>query len=311
VHRKYLKTEPLGSILTNRLIFLHIYKTGGLSLRNLILRSCRGQKHLDTGLGEVTTLQWKDYLKKLRELPPDKLADYRLFMGHMPMGLHEVLPEGARYVAFLRDPVSRMISYFRMQHRRGLIPAFSTIDPSRQDWNLPDPLLLRTLDNGQTRILAGADLDLPFGGCTENHLRAAQANLDRHFDLVGLTEDFPLSLALLRRLYGWKWHFYIPRNVAPSPEAESRLPSEVIQEMRQLNRFDIELYHYAKQRMHEKAHHYGFSLQVNYRMFTSCNRVHQVVQRTRKGIKRRMMASFPASVAYGTGVSSRQKDMRP
>jgi len=272
------------------LIFLHIYKTGGLSLRNLVLRSCRGQKHWDTGLGEVTNQQWADYLNKLRTVPVGELASYRLFMGHMPLGLHEVLPKGARYVTFLRDPVNRMTSYFRMQHRRGLIPALSMIHPSKPDWNLLGaPLLLRTLDNGQTRVLAGANPDLPFGQCTEDHLRAAKANLDRHFDLVGLTENFPLSLALLRRMYGWKWHFYVPRNVAPPAEAESKLAPEVLEEMRRLNRFDLELYRYAEQRLREQARYYGFSLRMDYSLFVSCNQAHQVVQKARKNIKRRFM----------------------
>src|SRR5258708_6171808 len=113
MHQKYLNAPPIPNSsfdTAHPLIFLHIYKTGGLSLRNLILRSCRGQKYWDTGLGEVTSLQWASYLNKLRELPPHELASCRLFMGHMPFGLHQVLPEGARYVTFLRDPVTRMTS---------------------------------------------------------------------------------------------------------------------------------------------------------------------------------------------------------
>ncbi|MDB4793433.1 hypothetical protein OAG63_00195 [Methylacidiphilales bacterium] len=279
----------------NRLIFLHIHKTGGLSLRNLILRSCRGQKHWDTGLGEVTGHEWQQYLKKLRELPSGELESYRLFLGHMPFGLHEVLPDGTRYVTFLRDPVRRMTSYFHMRHRAGWGPAPSTIDPSRPDWNLPgDPLLLRTLDNGQTRLLAGACL--PFGQCNETHLQTARANLDRHFDLVGLTENFTLSLALLRRMYGWKWHFYVPRNVAPQTDAKSRIPPEVVREIERLNRFDLELYAYAKQRLHEQARRCGFSLKAGHALFISCNRAHRLVQKTRKSVKRRIVETLSFSL---------------
>lgn len=293
MHQAYLKIESSSSLsAASQLVFLHIHKTGGLSLRNLILRSCRGQEHWDTGLGEVTRFEWENYLKKLRELPPGELASHRLFLGHMPFGLHEVLPEKTRYVTFLRDPVKRMVSYFRMQHRRGLIPSLWAIDPSKPDWSLNDPRLLRALDNGQTRLLAGVDSDLAFGQCNENHLRTAQANIDRHFDLVGSMESFSLSLALLRRIYGWKWHFYVPRNVAPPVDAKSTLAPEILEAIRRLNRFDLELYHYAEQRLHEQAKDYGFSLRMDHRMFVSCNRMHQVVQKARKAIKRRIVESI-------------------
>lgn len=282
-----------------QLIFLHIHKTGGLSLRNLILRSCRGQKYMDTRLGEVTSAEWNRYLRNLRELPPQKLAEYRLFFGHMPFGLHTVLPEEIRYVTFLRDPVKRMTSYFRMLHRDGWMASPSTIDPARPDWNLRGhPSLLRTLDNGQTRLLAATDLDLPFGQCTEEHLQTAQNNLDRHFDMIGLTEKFNLSLMLLRRLYGWKWHFYIPKNVAPSqPGTKSKLAPEVTREIERLNRFDRALYNYANERLLAQARSHGLSLRLECRMFSACNRMHHRFQMMRKGVKRRMIDTFAPSLA--------------
>ena len=139
---------------------------------------------------------------------------------------------------------------------------------------------------GQTRILAGASLRLPFGACTKEHLQAAKHNLDAHFQFVGLTERFDLSLALMRRLCGWKWHFYVPDNVA-SPDFISIDPC-IIEQIRALNHLDLELYRYVQQRFEVLVDQYGWRLRAENLLFRWGNVAHQrlhVLRQARKARK--------------------------
>jgi len=219
-------------------------------------------------------------------MDPETLAACPVFKGHMPFGLHAALPTPARYITFLRDPVRRALSHYRMVLRKKQLPLHHRIDPSRPDWNLGTcPALARSLDNGQTRLVAGANLRLPFGACTGEHLRQAKLNLDNHFEFVGLTEQFDLSLMLMRRMCGWKWHFYVPDNVAP-PDSFSMAP-EIVERIRILNGFDLELYRHAQERFQQLINRYGWKIGAEHRTFVWGNKVHQHLHQWRQARKAR------------------------
>jgi hypothetical protein len=286
-----------------KIIFLHLHKTAGMSLRGLFVKNYRDGGQFNTGLMDVDAADWAACRDRVRCLDPETMAACRVFKGHMPFGLHELLPEPSRYITFLRDPVRRVLSHYRMVVRKKQLPAGHQIDPSRADWNLGAvPALARSFDNGQVRMLAGADLRLPFGACTEEHLQLATRNLDTHFEFVGLTERFDLSLMLLRRLCGWKWRFYVPDNVAPPDEVS--IAPEITGQARALNRFDEELYRQARERFDRLAEKYGWRLRAEHRAFIWGNAVHQRLHQWRQARKtRRLEPQRPAMRPLPAGAS--------
>jgi len=286
VHMPNRRQEVISQ-QASKVIFLHIHKTAGMSLRGLFVKNYRGVPHFNTELKELSEEGWQKCLERIGRMPADDLERCRVFKGHMPFGLHKILPGQAEYITFLRDPVKRVISHYRMQCRKKVLPLDLVIDPSQKDWNLgKHPIFFRSLDNGQTRSIAGADLNLPFGACTEKHLHQAKSNLDRHFKFVGLTEQFDLSLLLLKRLCGWHWHFYVPDNRA-ADDSICFSPA-VLKEIRDLNRFDYELYRYAQERFERLVDSYGLSLKTELALFRSGNYLHQSLHIWRHRIKRRL-----------------------
>jgi len=266
-------------------IFFHIPKTGGQTFQNLVLREYRNELVLNTHCGVLTPLVWQQFLKGLTSAQP--LPRYRAVIGHMKFGLHEVLPNPARYFTFLRDPVKRFVSYYYTLRIKGIVPTQHRIDLSRPDWNLSDQeTLLRELDNGQTRALANADWDLPFGHCTEEHFKKALAHLDRYFAFVGVTEHFDLSLMALKHLCGWRWHLYARKNITPAKTGEL-LPSKVLQEIAGINRFDQQLHAYAQARLEEVVRRYGVGLRLEHRAYVASNAVHQCLHHTIRALKKR------------------------
>jgi hypothetical protein len=270
-----------------QVIFLHIHKTAGMSLRGLFVKNYRMVPHLNTEMGELTPEKWRECLDRIRKIPQDEVGRCRVFKGHMPFGLHQMLSGPAEYITFLRDPVQRVVSHYRMQYRKKVLPSSFAIDPSRSDWNLGNhPIFARSLDNGQTRVLAGASLDLPFGACTEEHLCQAKGNMDRHFKFVGLTEQFDLSIMLLRRICGWGWHFYVPDNKASNGSIQ--LSTAMLESIRHLNRFDYELYRYAQERFQYLVDQHGWRLKAEHRLFGLGNYLHQRLHVWRHRVKKRL-----------------------
>lgn len=286
MHMPSRKPELLSpSAEVPKVIFLHIHKTAGMSLRGLFAKNYRRVPHFNTELEEMSADGWKKCVDRINRMPSDELERCRVFKGHMPFGLHELVPGPVEYITFLRDPVSRVVSHYQMQCRKKVLSPDLVIDPAKSDWNLgAHPIFSRSLDNGQTRMMAGASLTLPFGACTEKHLHQARENMDRHFKFVGLTEQFDLSLILLNRLCGWRWHFYVPDNRAP--ENPAQLSPSVLQAIRDLNRYDYELYRHAQERFQRLVDQYGWSLRAECRLFRAGNYLHQCHHVWRHRIKR-------------------------
>ena len=265
-----------------------------MSLHGLFVRNYRGQGIYNMEVRDITADQWNDGLARIQAMPSEALARTRVFKGHMLFGLHEYLPGESDYITFLRHPVSRVVSHYKMIRALGAFPADHTLDPSKPLWNLgAHPDYHRALDNYQVRAIAGIDFELPFGAITRDHLRRAQENLDRHFQFVGLTERFDLSLLLMRQVCGWKWRHYIADNVATDPSP--RLPQSVLDQLCDLNRYDLELYRYAEEKFDRLVDQYGWKLQAETQAFRLGNRLHRLLHRGRHWIKQRLGGSKRAT----------------
>jgi len=96
-------------------------------------------------------------------------------------------------------------------------------------------------ENVQTKMIAGADYDEP---CTAEILAKAKENL-RYFSVVGLTERFEESLALMKLRFGWKIESYSSFNLTRTRPKKRDLPQSTLDLIAERNRFDIELYECA------------------------------------------------------------------
>jgi len=275
-----------------KIFFLHIPKTAGMSLNGLFVRNYRGRPHYNVQIKDISEADWLACLDRMEKTPREELDQYQIFKGHMIYGLHKFVPGPAEYITFLRDPVKRLISHYKMVRRQNMFSPDHQIDPSRSDWNLGAyPAFIRSLDNYQTRALSGMDFQIPFGGCSEEHLKLAMDNMDRDFKFVGLTEQFDLSLLLLRRVCGWGWRYYSPDNVAP--ETPVPISTDVIDALRRLNRFDLALYRHAQERFDRLVDQYGWKLQVELKVYGLGNRMHQGLHRGKAEIGRKPASGRP------------------
>src|SRR5215472_3749468 len=216
-------------------IFLHVPKTAGTTLNRLI--------EWEYPLFEMYSVDpvfftWS--ASHLRRLSPRRLTKTRMFKGHMVFGLHEILPQPATYIAVLRNPIERVMSAFYYMSSYVLHPKYWKF--KREQWTLEDFVRRLPRDNVQCKILAGADYNSP---CTKETFEQAKENLFKHFSVVGLSERFEESLALMKLRFGWKLQRYSSFNVTRTRPRKADIPQSTLDLIAEKNSLDISLYNCA------------------------------------------------------------------
>jgi hypothetical protein len=217
------------------IIFLHVPKTAGTTLNRLI--ECEYPLFQMYSVDPVF-FRWS--ASHLWQLPPKRLKRTRVFKGHMLFGLHQILPQPATYITVLRDPIDRVISAFYFMRSYKLHPLYWTL--RRERWTLEDFVRRSRRDNAQCKILAGAEYDAP---CTDEIFERAKQNLLRHFSVIGLSERFEESLALMKLRFGWKLRRYASFNVTRARPGKHDLSKATLDLMLEQNSFDVGLYAFA------------------------------------------------------------------
>jgi hypothetical protein len=221
------------------LVFLHVPKTAGLSLREVLL-----ERNGDRPAFRIIT-PVRDS-ERLRALPHAEREALALVEGHLYYGIHELLPRPCVYVTMLRDPVERVLSYYSFV--REWEPHHLHAAITEGNLSLAECIrrgLTVELDNFMVRCLTSLEnFEMPFGHVTRSHLEQAKAHLDS-FAVVGITEQFDRSLQALCGRFGW------PRVSAPRLNATSGrlrrddLSARDLDLVHEHNRLDAELYRYA------------------------------------------------------------------
>src|SRR5205085_6633037 len=215
---------------------LHVPKSAGTTVNRLI----EGEYPLFQ-IFSVDPVFSRWSCRHLWSLPPERLKRYRIFKGHMLFGLHTILPQPASYFAVFRDAVDRVISAFYFMRNYKLHPNYWKF--RRYHWDLEDFVRNSPRDNVQTKIVAGAPYEEP---CTAEIFARAQQNLHQHFSVVGLSERFEESLALMKLRFGWKLESYSSFNVTRKRPKKREVPQATLDLIAEKNRFDISLYQEAK-----------------------------------------------------------------
>jgi hypothetical protein len=254
------------------LIHLHIPKNAGTSLSRMLklgflLRPPTNFANTARTLGCYSIAGFENRIAAIDGLPEADRRRIRFFEAHCGWGVHERLPQPSQYVTMLRDPVDRALSVYSYLKSIGRIPPATTLEefveaePAARVW---------WIDNAQVRYLAGADGhidDRPIGACTPDMLELARERLRRNFMLVGITEQFNESAALLLRRLRWKLGWYVRSNVTVSRAGAGDVPRRLLDRIRELNELDIALYESERRLFEEQVREGGPSLQADIRRF--------------------------------------------
>jgi hypothetical protein len=263
-------------------VFLHIFKTGGMSFGQIVRRQFpRG------AVVKIDAATVDEFEDKWRELPEALRARVRCLEGHVPFGVDRVLAEPAVYATFLRDPVERFTSAYHFLLRRPDIAVHRTLVQKRM--SLEDFAAGPEGDDQhdlQTRMIAG-------DGPAADLLPRAQRNIEGRFALVGLVERFDESTLLARRLLGWRNVLYMKTNQNKrNPGSESISPrARALIEERSAR--DLELYRWARARFAALLEQHPISAR-ELLAFTTLNRGYGLARRA-LGLPGALIADVRAS----------------
>jgi hypothetical protein len=242
-------------------LFIHVMKTGGTTvMRNLRetfgLDEIYPYRVLDIRYdeGEVD-IRHHLSVPYLVDLPPERRETIKVYIGHFPFVVRDLLGIELRTATILRDPVERTLSLLRQFKRK---------QPWEEDIRDRRPLAARTLEemydhplafgplihNHQTKIFSMTADDDPQTymdviDIDQDRLAIAKANLDQ-IDVLGIIERYDEFLDEVEARFGWQIVRGARKNVTPDSELAPVDPA-LRRRIEEDNAIDIELYEHAKE----------------------------------------------------------------
>jgi hypothetical protein len=215
-----------------RLVFLHVPKTGGMALRAFI------QGHFDRPNRMIVSDEQKD-------LHPE-LLEQSFISGHFGYQTLDKIAPPFVSVIVLREPIARCLSFYSFFRYEGPVADASPADLAEharlRSLSLEEYAVRGGQNNLAVSMLAGDE------GDDAERLTRAKARL-RRFDVVGVHEDLWAAAVMLSFRMGWSLPDELPQaNITEGGRIhESKVDEHILAELRSRNRLDAELHTFAKE----------------------------------------------------------------
>jgi hypothetical protein len=263
--------NQLHSCPAKTLIFLHIPKTAGTTIHQIIDR----HYSIDQ-IFWVNATQVNESIHEFKNLQEEKRRNFKLIKGHMGFGLHKFVPQPCTYFTLLRDPVKRIISHYYYVLRNPNHYLHQIVTQKQMDLKaFVSSGISLELDNGQTRLIAASngneDESIEFGYATPELLETAKQHLINYFSVVGVMEEFDLTLLLLQKKLGWKNILYSRKNTGKNQNKKSNISTDILSVIKQHNALDIELYQFAKQLLKQQIEEHSATFEQELQAFQAMN----------------------------------------
>jgi hypothetical protein len=252
-------TGPAAGRDERPVFFIHVMKTGGTTVfRNLranyALDELYPYRKLDIQFdGPRVDVRHHLSVPYLVGLAPERHRRIRVYTGHFPLVVTELLGGRFTTVTLLRDPVERTISLLRQFRRKAewLDPDQPYMASQSVEEVYADPIVFEPLiHNHQTKIFSMRASDAPDSymdviDVDRSRLAIAKDNLER-IDVLGLTERYDDFLDEVAARFGWDVERDARANATPADDIQP-VGESLRRQIAVDNALDVELYEHAQQ----------------------------------------------------------------
>lgn len=292
------------SRVDEKLIFLHIPKTAGSTLRKVITQQYRADQTLKCYY-QKQGISLREALDEMKALSKEPAEGIKIICGHVGFGIHEHLPWPCSYFTMLRDPIDRVISgyyhilrdsshKFQAQVQRMSLKEYVSSGLLRSEAARINAV--NAMDNAQTRLLSGHVVEaeisgapLDYGPCDKEMLERAKKNLRERFKVVGLSERFDESLMLFKKTLGWSSIYYVKANVGWNRTRKEQISKDTLRCIEKYNELDFELYMYAREIFDEAIGKQGVLFRRRIDSYKLLNRTYGGARRLGWAIEKRVL----------------------
>jgi hypothetical protein len=224
------------------IVYVHVPKAGGMSMTRM-LRDVYGDQllvaHPNGGWPQVFS---DDALRDIRE----RSHFYRAFSGHHAHGIHEIFRRSARYITTIREPLSRLESYYNFVKHWEIHHHHKVA----RDGNIRE-FFQFLLDSEDIEVSNLQCLLM----CGEKSFETARRHLEASFEFVIPLSCLAQAPPILAKAFEWP---FVPRlhreNETPHKETMSELPGTMIATLSAANLADRQLYEYVEKRWSQVIH---------------------------------------------------------
>ena len=239
------------------LVFLHIPKAAGTSLRSVIRRNYPPHMVLAVESYEDSSGA-AEYLQRGGAVT-----------GHLSLHTYRALNIDADAITVLRDPIERLISLYFYARRRGPQHRFAAHVGSFEAFAACG---FEDVHNGMTRQLSGTatapDADA---------LARAKHNLAHELVAFGTHDHFDESLLLFQQRFGWRTIYCARENAAKRRPAMGELDRNALRLVERNNELDAELWEFAQKELSARLAVQPGSFHDQLRAYRRRNRVYSAV----------------------------------
>ena len=229
------------NIMKDLFIHLHIPKTGGTTLRDIIQRQYQSEKIL-----MIPKLDESEDI--LKEVSTSQINQLKLIQGHLKYGIHNHFHRRAKYFAIIRDPINRVLStYYYVLSQKNNPQNLSTSNNQMTIYDYVQSGVNPFLINGQTQLISGktGNIDNPIIK-SEELFSLAKENIANDFLFLGITEMFDETILILKNMLGWHMPYYsIANRTKKKPNYDAVNPT-IISFIKEHNQLDLKLYNITK-----------------------------------------------------------------
>lgn len=280
------------------LVFLHIPKTAGMTVKTSLGWNFRSDETIHLKILD------KPLDEQLGRIPVETRARARFLSGHMPYGAHRYIPNPCHYVTVVRDPVARVISVYKqiLKDPRHVLHDRVVRSRTGLEEYVESGMDEGQTANSQTRQLSGKQS----GDIDDAALDDAKRNLDG-FLVVGLTERFEETIALLRRAVGLRMPLYVTRNTSFPLDVSERATELIVER----NELDRDLYSFACNLFNAAVARQNSSFRFEVSMYESWRPISRGLGATMDGTLRTLSRSPTAKRVVRTTRDFVQRRHRP